>query len=49
MPFSPLERAELPQVLDRARDAVDACLRMGVRAAMNKVNGVAPASGVPPK
>jgi PTH1 family peptidyl-tRNA hydrolase len=39
MPFAPIERAELPQVLDRARDAVEACLRLGVRAAMNKVNG----------
>ena len=45
MPFAPIERAELPQVLDRARDAVEACLKLGVRAAMNKVNGVTP----PPK
>ncbi len=42
-PFAAIERAELPHVLARARDAVDACLRVGVRAAMNKVNGVAPA------
>ncbi len=40
MPFSASDRAELPQVLDRARDAVQACLRVGVRAAMNQVNGV---------
>jgi len=48
MPFAAIERAELPQVLDRARDALEACLRVGVRAAMNQCNGVAP-GGAPPK
>ena len=37
-PFAPLERAELPVVLDRARVALESCVRLGVRAAMNAVN-----------
>ena len=40
-PFAASERAELTLVLDRARDAVQAVLALGVRAAMNKCNGAA--------
>lgn len=37
-PFLPIERAELPAVLERARQALETCVRLGVRAAMNEVN-----------
>ena len=37
-PFSPLERADLPRVVELARDAVVAVLEQGVRAAMNRIN-----------
>lgn len=37
-PFSPSERAELPRIVELARDAVLAVLEKGVRAAMNQVN-----------
>jgi PTH1 family peptidyl-tRNA hydrolase len=40
--FLPIERAELPQLLDKAEVAVRTMLDEGVRAAMNACNGVAP-------
>jgi PTH1 family peptidyl-tRNA hydrolase len=36
--FSAIERAELPDLLDRAADAVEAVAKEGVGAAMNSVN-----------
>jgi PTH1 family peptidyl-tRNA hydrolase len=36
--FDPIEAAELPDVVDRALDAVERILRDGVQAAMNAVN-----------
>ena len=36
--WSPSEQDELPQIVDRASDAVEACLRGGLEAAMNQFN-----------
>lgn len=43
--FSGVEAAELPDVLDRATQAVTAIMRDGVAAAMNAINSLSPASG----
>ena len=46
-PFLPEDRVELQGVLERAREAVHACLALGVRGAMNAVNGL-PGNLAPP-
>lgn len=53
-PFSPMERAELPDVLLKAQKAIEACVQLKVRAAMNVVNAqpkseTLPKGETPPK
>ena len=40
--FDAMEKAELPDVVDRASDAVEAILAKGIQAAMNEINGPPP-------